>query len=216
MFWRRPWFLAALLAAATLAAYLPVFGNAFVAYDDDLYVTECGPVRSGIDAEGVAWAFGSFHGANWFPLTRLSWMLDAQLFGIEPAPFHATSLLLHVANTLLLLLVLVRMTGAPGRSAFVAGVFALHPLHVESVAWAAARKDVLAGLFFLLGLLAHERLATAGASLRRRAAVAACMALGLLAKPILVTFPIALLLLDAWPLGRLQRAPTMQGGAAAA
>ena len=204
MFWRRPWLLAALLAAATVAAYLPVFGNDFVAYDDDLYVTECGPVRAGISAEGVAWAFGSFHGANWFPLTRLSWMLDADLFGVEPVAFHATSLLLHVANAVLLLLVLARMTGAPGRSAFVAGVFALHPLHVESVAWAAARKDVLSGLFFMLGLLAHERLASAGASVRRRAAVAACMALGLLAKPILVTFPIALLLLDAWPLGRLR------------
>ncbi len=204
MSWRRPWLLAALLALATAAAYLPVFGNGFVAYDDDLYVTDCGPVRAGISAEGVAWAFGSFHGANWFPLTRLSWMLDAGLFGVEPVAFHATSLALHVANAVLLLLALARMTGAPGRSAFVAAVFALHPLHVESVAWAAARKDVLSGFFFALGLLAHERLAIAGASPLRRAAVAACMALGLLAKPILVTFPIALLLLDAWPLGRLR------------
>lgn len=204
MSWRRPWLLAALLALATAAAYLPVFGNGFVAYDDDLYVTECGPVRAGLSLGGVAWAFGSLHGANWFPLTRLSWLLDATLFGVEPAAFHATSLVLHVASAVLLLLALTRMTGAPGRSAFVAGVFALHPLHVESVAWAAARKDVLSGLFFALGLLAHERLAVAGASPLRRAAVATCMALGLLAKPILVTFPVALLLLDAWPLGRLR------------
>jgi tetratricopeptide (TPR) repeat protein len=208
--WCRPGFLAALLAVATVVAYLPVFGNDFVAYDDDLYVTECAPVRAGIGAEGVRFAFGSFHGANWFPLTRLSWMLDATLHGVEPGPFHATSLLLHVASAVLLLLALARMTGAPGRSAFVAGVFALHPLHVESVAWVAARKDVLSGLFFMLGLLAHERVASAGATLGRRAAVASCMALGLLAKPILVAFPIALLLLDAWPLGRLQ------GGEAAA
>ncbi len=204
MSWRRPGSLAALLAVATVVAYLPVFANAFVAYDDDLYVTECAPVRAGIGAEGVRWAFGSFQGANWFPLTRLSWMLDAELYGVEPGPFHATSLLLHVASAVLLLLALARMTGAPGRSAFVAGVFALHPLHVESVAWVAARKDVLSGLFFMLGLLAHERLATAGATPGRRAAVASCMALGLLAKPILVSFPFVLLLLDAWPLGRLR------------
>jgi Tfp pilus assembly protein PilF len=211
----RPSHRAALHAAATGVAYLPVLGTDVVAYDDDLYVTECAPVRAGLDAQGVRWAFASFHGANWFPLTRLSWMLDAQLFGVHPRPFHATSLLLHVANSVLLLLVLARMTGAPGRSAFVAGVFALHPLHVESVAWAAARKDVLSGLFFMLGLLAHERLASAGATLWRRVAVALCMALGLLAKPILVSFPLALLLLDAWPLGRLERRDARPGRASA-
>ena len=200
---RRLALLAAALVAATVAAYLPLFANDFVAYDDDLYVTECPPVRAGLGAEGIAFAFGSFHGANWFPLTRLSWMLDAELFGVDPRAFHATSLALHCANAVLLLLVLARMTGAPGRSAFVAAVFALHPLHVESVAWAAARKDVLSGLFFLLALGLHERLARAGASRARRAAIAACMAAGLLAKPILVTLPLALLLLDAWPLERL-------------
>jgi tetratricopeptide (TPR) repeat protein len=198
---------AGVLVAATVAAYLPLARNGFVAYDDDLYVTDCAPVRAGLRADGVAWAFTSFHGANWFPLTRLSWMLDAALFGVEPRAFHATSLALHCAAAVLLLLALARMTGAPGRSAFVAGVFALHPLHVESVAWAAARKDVLSGLFFALGLLAHERLARSGDSGHARAwrvARAACMALGLLAKPILVAFPIVLLLLDAWPLGRLR------------
>jgi tetratricopeptide (TPR) repeat protein len=193
--------------AATVAAYLPLARNGFVAYDDDLYVTDCAPVRAGLGADGLAWAFTSFHGANWFPLTRLSWMLDAALFGVEPRAFHATSLALHCATAVLLLLALARSTGAPGRSAFVAGVFALHPLHVESVAWAAARKDVLSGLFFALGLLAHERLARSGhpgPARAWRAARAACMALGILAKPILVTFPIALLLLDAWPLGLLR------------
>jgi tetratricopeptide (TPR) repeat protein len=200
---RRLALLAAALVAATVLAYLPLFANDFVAFDDDLYVTECPPVRAGLTREGLAFAFGSFHGANWFPLTRLSWMLDAELFGVEPRAFHATSLLLHCANAVLLLLALVRMTGAVGRSAFAAGVFALHPLHVESVAWAAARKDVLSGLFFLLALLLHARLARRGASRGLRAAIAACMAAGLLAKPIVVTLPLALLLLDAWPLGRL-------------
>jgi tetratricopeptide (TPR) repeat protein len=203
--------IAVALAAATFAAYAPVLGNGFVLYDDDIYVTECAPVRAGLTREGLAWAFGSLHGANWFPLTRLSWMLDAELFGVDARAFHATSLVLHVASALLLFAAFARITGAVGRSAFVAGVFALHPLHVESVAWAAARKDVLSGLFFALGLLAHERLARLGASPARRAAVAACMALGLLAKPILVAFPIALLLLDAWPLGRLGPAPGRRG-----
>ncbi len=195
--------LAGVLAAATLAAYLPLASNGFVAYDDDLYVTECAPVRGGIRADGVAWAFRSFHGANWFPLTRLSWMLDAELFGVEARAFHATNLLLHCASAVLLLVALARMTGAPGRSAFVAAVFALHPLHVESVAWAAARKDALSGLFFVLGLLAHERVARSRSPRAWRAARAASLAAGLLAKPILVAFPLVLLLLDAWPLGRL-------------
>ncbi len=204
--------LAAALVAATLAAYLPLADNGFVAYDDDLYVTDCGPVLGGMRADGVTWAFRSFHGANWFPLTRLSWMLDAELFGVDARAFHATNLLLHCASAVLLLVALARMTGAPGRSAFVAGVFALHPLHVESVAWAAARKDVLSGLFFMLGLLAHERVATARSPRGWRAARVACMALGLLAKPILVAFPLALLLLDAWPLGRLRAAaPRAEG-----
>ena len=200
---RRTALLAAALVAATVLAYLPLFANEFVAYDDDLYVTECPPVRAGVTREGVAFAFGSFHGANWFPLTRLSWMLDAELFGVDARAFHATSLALHCANAVLLLLALVRMTGALGRSAFVAAVFALHPLHVESVAWAAARKDVLSGLFFLLALLLHARLARRGASAGLRAGIAACMAAGLLAKSIVVTLPLALLLLDAWPLARL-------------
>src|SRR5262245_64145212 len=172
---RRTALLAAALVAATVLAYLPLFANDFVAYDDDLYVTECPPVRAGLTREGFAFAFGSFHGANWFPLTRLSWMLDAELFGVDPRAFHATSLLLHCANAVLLLVALARMTGAPGRSAFVAALFALHPLHVESVAWAAARKDVLSALFFVLGLLAHERVASSRSPRAWRAARAACM-----------------------------------------
>ena len=111
-------------------------------------------MRGGLSADGVVWAFSSYHGANWFPLTRLSWMLDAELAGLDPRVFHGTSLALHLANALLLLAALHAMTGAPWRSACVAALFALHPLHVESVAWVSARKDVLSGLFFMLALLA--------------------------------------------------------------
>jgi tetratricopeptide (TPR) repeat protein len=202
---RRGTWMALGLAAATLVFYAGVLDNAFVNYDDDLYITDRLEVDEGLTPESLAWAFTSTQAANWFPLTRLSWLLDAQLFGVEARGFHATSLALHVANALLLFWALVRLTGALGASAFVAGVFALHPLHVESVAWAAARKDALAGLFFMLALLAHERVARSRRPWPWGVALFACMALGLMAKPVLVTLPCVLLLLDAWPLGRLWR-----------
>ena len=199
---RLPIVLGLALVAATVAAYAPVFGNGFVNYDDDLYITSNPQVLAGLTRESVHWAFSTFHGANWFPLTWLSWMLDVELFGLSPRAFHATSLLLHTANTLLLFTVLVRMTGALAGSAVVAGIFALHPLHVESVAWAAVRKDVLSGFFWMLALVFYERFARrrSGASY---AGVALCLALGMLAKPVVVTLPLVLLLLDFWPLGRL-------------
>ena len=195
------------LVAATAVAYAPLIDNAFINYDDDLYVTNSHQVRLGLTRESVAWAFSSFHGANWFPLTRLSWMLDSELFGIEPVAFHATSLALHAATALALFAALQAMTGALACSAFAALVFALHPLHVESVAWAAARKDVLSGLFFALALWAWALYAQAGdrtAARRRYAGVGVCLALGLLAKQVLVTLPFVLLLLDEWPLARLR------------
>ena len=195
----------ALLVAVTLAAYAPLFGNAFVNYDDDLYITNNHHVRGGLEAESVTWAFTTFQGANWFPLTRLSWMLDAELFGLNATGFHLTNLLLHVANAVLVFLVLARMTGAIGASAFVAAIFAVHPLHVESVAWAAARKDVLSGLFALLALLAYERYVRSPRPRGWYAALTAALALGLMAKPTLVTLPFLLLLLDEWPLVRLRR-----------
>ena len=200
---RKP-LVAALLVAVTLAAYSPLLDNAFVNYDDDLYITNSHHVRSGLEAEGVAWAFTTFQGANWFPLTRLSWMLDAELFGMSPRGFHLTNLLLHAANAVLVFLVFARMTGAVGASAFVAAVFAVHPLHVESVAWAAARKDVLSGFFALLALLAYARYASAPRPGGAYAAVIAALVLGLMAKPILVTLPFLMLLLDEWPLARLR------------
>jgi tetratricopeptide (TPR) repeat protein len=202
---RRPLLLALLLAAVTVAAYWPALTSGFVDYDDDIYVTERPEVRAGLTREGVAWAFTSFQGANWFPLTRLSWMLDAEFFGLDPEAFHATSLALHVANALLLFLALLRLSGDPWPSAFAAGVFALHPLHVESVAWVSTRKDVLSGTFFMLALLAHERCAQSDRRRAWRAVLFALLALGLMAKPMLVTLPCVLLLLDYWPLGRLRR-----------
>jgi tetratricopeptide (TPR) repeat protein len=202
------------LAVVTALAYLPAGDNGFVNYDDDLYIINNPQIQSGLDSESVTWAFTSFHGANWFPLTRLSWMLDSELFGLEPAAFHRTGVLLHIASTLLLFFALVRMTGATAASAFVAGVFGLHPLHVESVAWASSRKDLVSGFFFMLALFFYAGFSRTPASRApgaadpgrawRLAAVALCLALGLMAKQMLVTLPFVLLLLDEWPLGRLR------------
>jgi tetratricopeptide (TPR) repeat protein len=199
---RAPW-VAAGLAVAMLVAWHPLLENDFVDYDDDLYVTNSPQVRAGLTSDGLAWAFTSFHGANWFPLTRISWLLDSELFGMDPRAFHRTSLALHAAGALLLLAALFAMSGALWRSALAAAIFALHPLQVEAVAWASARKDVLSGLFFALVLLAWTRYARDGRRLHY-ALAALALALGLLAKQMLVTLPFALLLFDAWPLGRLR------------
>jgi hypothetical protein len=148
-----------LLGAATLAAYWPVLHNDFINYDDTDYVTQNVHVLSGLTWDNIGWAFRTGFSSNWHPLTWISHMLDVQLFGLEPRWHHLMNLLFHVANTLLLFLMLKRMTGAQWRSAFVAALFALHPLHVESVAWAAERKDVLSTFFFLLTLIAYARYA---------------------------------------------------------
>jgi len=193
------------LTVVTLLAFLPVFGNEFVNYDDDLYIQNVPEVAAGLSADGWVWAFKSTQGANWFPLTRLSWMLDAELWGVSPRAFHTTSLLLHVLASLLLFAAFRRLTGEVGASAFLAGIFALHPLHVESVAWAAARKDVLCGLWFAVCLLAHERVARSERPAGWGVLLFVAALLGLMAKPMLVTLPFVLLLLDLWPLGRLRR-----------
>jgi tetratricopeptide (TPR) repeat protein len=199
--------LAIALFALSAALYLPTLGHGWLNYDDDVYITDNPEQLLGLTPKGVAWAFSSFHGANWFPLTRLSWALDLELFGPSAAGFHATNALLHACCTVLLFLALSRLTGSAGRSAFVAAVFAVHPLHVESVAWAAARKDPLSGLFFMAALWIHARRGREAPDLRTRLALAACLALGLMAKPTVATLPLVLLLLDAWPLGRLRRPP---------
>jgi len=193
--------LALALALATLAAYSGAFGLGF-AYDDADYVVRNRHLAAGFTRASLAWAFSSFYAANWHPLAWISHLIDVQLFGLRPAGHHGTSVLLHVANTLLLFLVLCRYTGARGRSAFVAGLFALHPLHVESVAWVAERKDVLSTFFGLAALAGYERYVRRP-SRGRYAAAAALVALSLMTKPMLVTLPLVLLLFDWWPLGRL-------------
>jgi len=147
----------ALLVVATLAGYWPVVGYDFVTYDDPVYVYENAHVQSGLTAQSVRWAFANLEAGFWHPLTWLSLLVDRACFGLRPGGYHLTSLLLHVANTLLLFLALRRMTGATWRSAVVAALFALHPLHVESVAWVSERKDVLSTFFWMLALLMYAR-----------------------------------------------------------
>jgi hypothetical protein len=149
----------ALLVLSTVIAYEQVRYNDFVSYDDGVYVKENPHVIGGITSESVRWAFTTSHARNWHPVTWLSHMLDCEIYGLNPSGHHLTSLLIHIANTLLLFWVLEKMTGTIWRSAFVAAAFALHPLHVESVAWAAERKDVLSGLFWMLTMLAYVRYA---------------------------------------------------------
>ena len=195
--------LAALLAAAILFVFLPVTTFDFVHYDDNAYVFENPAVQQGINAESLAWAFTTNHASNWHPLTWVSHMLDHTLFQLKPAGHHLTNLLLHTLNALLLFLLLLKMTGKQWQSLFVAALFALHPLHVESVVWVAERKDVLSAFFWMLTLLAYAGYTKRPGALRYLFIMLA-FALGLLAKQMLVTLPFVLLLLDIWPLQRFQ------------
>ena len=188
-----------------LLAVVAVFGQSvqfdFLNYDDGTYASNNAALKHGVSWKAVVWSFTSFDGANWHPVTWLSHMLDCQLFGLRAGWHHAVNVLFHLANSILLYLLLVRMTAAPWRSAMVAALFALHPLHVESVAWVAERKDVLSTLFAMLTILAYVRY-VARPSLIRYVLVTVLLALGLMSKPMLVTLPFVLLLLDYWPLGR--------------
>jgi len=191
-----------LIVLATLIVYSQTLGHGFiVGYDDADYVTKNPHVRAGPTLDSIEWAFTAFHSANWHPLTWISHMLDCRLFGLKAGGHHATNLILHLANALLLYYVLRRMTKSVRRSAFVAIVFAVHPLHVESVAWISERKDLLSALFAMLTILAYVRYAERP-SLRRYTLVVLAFAAGLMSKPMLVTMPFVLLLLDYWPLGR--------------
>lgn len=190
------------LITATLIVYAPVRHYGFVAIDDPAYVTENPHISNGLTWHSIVWAFTSGYASNWHPLTWLSHMLDVQLFGMNAGPHHVVSLALHIINTILLFWLMVRLTGTLGRSAFVSGLFALHPLHVESVAWVAERKDVLSTMFWLLTLLAYAAYVRRP-GLSRYLVVCVSFALGLLAKPMLVTIPFVLLLLDVWPLCRI-------------
>jgi tetratricopeptide (TPR) repeat protein len=191
-----------LLAAATLAIYARTFGHGFVSYDDDLYVYLNPTVKAGLSAKNIVWAFTTFYFANWHPLTWLSYMLDIQLFGFKAGPEHVVNVVFHIGAAVLLFLAFLRMTRQAWPSAFVAGIFALHPLHVESVAWIAERKDVLSTFFQMLTLLLYAGYARKP-SIGKYAGVALAFALSLLAKPMAVTFPFVLLLLDVWPLRRI-------------
>ena len=205
------------LAAVTLAVYLPMLGHGFVNYDDPDYITSNPHVKAGLTWPGIVWAFQSSDASNWHPLTWISHMVDWQLFGQNAAGHHLVNLFFHTANALLLFVLLKRLTGALWRSAFVAALFAWHPLHVESVAWASERKDVLSAFFWMLALLAYVRYADlskvyppssdSGATRSPKSKVFYFMALffftcGLMSKPMVVTLPFVLLLLDFWPLRR--------------
>jgi len=206
------------LAGITLLVYLPLLGHGFVDYDDPDYITSNAHVRAGITWDGIVWAFTSTDASNWHPLTWISHMLDCQLFGFHAAGHHLVNVLFHTANTVLLFLLLNRLTGALWRSALVAALFAWHPMHVESVAWASERKDVLSAFFWMLTLLAYARF-TRGAERgapgpehsgsHPPSAIFYLLALlsfacGLMSKPMVVTLPFVLLLLDFWPIHRVQ------------
>jgi tetratricopeptide (TPR) repeat protein len=192
-----------LLAAISLAVFGQTIRYGFVNFDDDLYVYDAHIIKAGLTIDGIAAAFITPHARNWHPLTTISHMLDCQLYGLNSGGHHVTNTLLHTLATLLLFRVLQQMTGAVWKSALVAALFAVHPLHVESVAWISERKDVLSAVFFFLMLSAYARYARAP-SIWRYLLVAGLFAAGLMSKPMLVSAPVILLLLDYWPLGRMR------------
>ncbi len=197
----RPLLIYLILVYATLNAYVGVTSFDFINYDDRPYVTENSHVRNGLAGDNIRWALTATKESNWHPLTWISHMADVQLFGLNPAGHHFTNVVFHIINAILLLMVLMKMTGELWKSSFVAFLFALHPLHVESVVWIAERKDVLSTFFFLLTLLAYTGYC------RKKSwkpyLLAVCFFIcGLMSKPMLVTLPFVLLLLDYWPLQR--------------
>src|SRR5438093_7120776 len=189
------------LAVVTFGIYAQLIGHRFITFDDPTYIQENPMVNRGVTLAGLAWAFTTFYAGNWHPLTWIAHMIDSQLFGTIAGGHLLVNALIHAANTLLLFWFLLRTTRARWSSALVAALFALHPLHVESVAWASERKDTLSTFFGLMSLIAYVRYAEAP-SIRRYAWVAILLALGLLAKPMLVAWPFVMLLLDYLPLGR--------------
>ncbi len=201
--------MAFVIAAVTVALYLPMLHNGFINYDDPDYITGNTHVKAGLTWSGIAWAFQSGEASNWHPLTWISHMLDCQFFGLNPAGHHLTNLLLHAANAVLLFLLLNQLTGARWRSAFVAALFAWHPLRVESVAWASERKDVLSAFFWMLSLIFYARYAkleikNQKSKIKNYLFSLFFFACGLMSKPTVVTLPFVLLLLDFWPLNRMR------------
>lgn len=212
---RLRWWVAAALFAGALALFWRVSACGFVTYDDGSYVTNNPVVQKGLTLEGLRWALTTTHASNWHPLAWLSHMLDVGLFGLQPAGHHLTSALIHAVNTALLFILFNSLTGTLWRSALLAALFAAHPTHVESVAWVSERKDVLSSLFWITAMgcyLRHLR----GRGVRWYLATVTAFGLGLLAKPMIVTLPIVLILLDYWPLGLAPggpaRSPMHHGG----
>jgi tetratricopeptide (TPR) repeat protein len=191
------------LIMAIVVAYEPVRNNEFIDYDDDVYVTENHNVQAGLTLKSVFWAFRTMEASNWHPLTWISHLLDYEIYGLKASGHHLTNLLLHIMNTIFLFLIINRITGAPLESGFIAGLFALHPLNVESVAWVAERKNVLSTFFWMLTIWTYIAYVKRP-KLSRYLLVALSFILGLLSKPMLVTLPFVMLLLDYWPLERLQ------------
>lgn len=200
---RREIIVCLFLIVTTLAVYWQITNHEFINYDDGLYVTENSHVQAGLTLGSIKWAFTTCHASNWHPLTWLSHMLDYELYGLNPMGHHWTSLQIHLINTLLLFFILQYMTGALWKSAFVAALFALHPLHVESVAWVSERKDVLSTFFGMLTISAYI-MYVKKRNLLKYSLVFIFLSLGLMAKSMLVTIPFVLLLLDFWPLKRLK------------
>src|SRR2546428_8198662 len=200
------------LVAISLAVFGQTIRYDFVNFDDDLYVYNAPAIQVGLTIKGMALAFTSPHARNWHPLATISHMLDCQLYGLKAGGHHATNIVLHTIAVLLLFRVLRQMTGAVWKSVVVAALFAVHPLHVESVAWVSERKDVLSAVFFILMLDAYVRYARA-ASITRYLGVAVLFAAGLMSKPMLVTAPVILLLLDYWPLSRFEQPSSTKGKA---
>src|SRR5579872_4684111 len=207
------WSPAVLLVLVTISLYWLATHNDFVNYDDDIYVTANRHVQAGLTLAGLKWAFfkPDVHLGYWHPLTLLTHMLDCQLYGLKPWGHHLTSVLLHALNTVLVFVLLRSLTGAVWRSAVVAALFAVHPLHVESVAWVAERKDLVSGCFGLLTIIFYVRYARQFKIQDSKFKINYWLALaffgcGLMSKPMLVTWPFVLLLLDYWPLGRWRTA----------
>jgi tetratricopeptide (TPR) repeat protein len=199
------WKAGACLAAVVVALYWRVLANQFINFDDGSYILLNDHVKSGLTFDGLRWAFTEFSNANWHPLTWLSHMLDVELFGLNAGPHHLANVLWHAMNASVLLVALWQMTGCLWRSAIVAALFALHPLRVESVAWASERKDVLSSFFYICTLWAYAWYAQRPQSWRRYVTVGVILSLGLMAKPSVVTAPCLMLLLDYWPLARKER-----------
>ena len=205
-FWYKKWGICLFLVLVAFAVFYRASGYDFVNFDDDLYVTANSRIQNGLSLKNIVWAFSATEIANWHPVTWVSHMLDVQLWGLDSGRHHLVSLLFHMANTLVLFLALKGMTGALWRSAIVAALFAVHPVNVESVAWVAERKNVLSTFFWMLTVWSYQRYVENPARVKYLAMLLLFM-LGLMAKPMLVTLPFVLLLLDYWPLRRMQFAP---------